>query len=255
MFAEQRHQAIIQKINREKSIKASDLMELFGVSFETVRRDLEHLEKAGYLKRVHGGAILKEWDYREEIPMTVREKVHVDGKNELSEIAARYVTEGQSIALDVSTTNTQFVKALKKKIERLTVITNSLPIANELVHMPGYTIILIGGVIRNEEQGMIGDLAEEFASRFHADLFFMSMSGVTLAEGITDYGLGEVQMKKIMLRNAKRTIALADSSKFEAVSLIKVCGCAEVERFVTDSNIDPAIVDKYKKHGVEIVCN
>ncbi|PYI53603.1 DeoR/GlpR family DNA-binding transcription regulator [Paenibacillus flagellatus] len=253
MFAQQRHQAIVQKLEREKSVKASELIELFGVSFETIRRDLEHLEAQGALKRVHGGAISNELDYSREIPLPVRETAFRKEKSELAEIASRYVSEGQSIAMDVSTTNTEFAKLLKTKFERLTVITNSLPIANVLVDMPHYTIVLIGGVIRNAEQSVIGDLAEQFAARFHPDLFFMSMSGVTIAEGITDFGIGEIQVKKTMLRNAKRTIALADSSKFDCVSLTKICGAGEVERFVTDPGIDRAIVERYARHGIEIV--
>lgn len=253
MFVQQRHELIINKLNKDKSIRASELMESFGVSFETIRRDLEFLESEGYLRRVHGGAILKEPDYSKEIPLPIRESIYVEEKTELAGIATRYVTEGMSIALDVSTTNLQIVKALKAKFDRLTIITNSLPIVNELVSMPRYTLIMIGGVIRHEEQSIIGDLAEEFASRFHADLFFMSMSGVTLEEGITDNAIGEVQVKKIMHANAKSTIVLTDSSKFDQVSLLKVCSCTEVERFVTDSKIDRRIVDKYKASGIEIV--
>lgn len=253
MFAQERHRAIVQKLESEKSVKASELMELFGVSFETIRRDLEFLEAEGLLKRVHGGAMSKRMDYSREIPLTVRETAFRKEKAELAEIACRYVSEGQSIALDVSTTNTEFAHLLKSKFEKLTVITNSLPIANCLVSMPHYTIVLIGGVMHNAEQSIIGDLAEQFAARFHPDVFFMSMSGVTLAEGITDYGLGEIQVKKTMLKSAKRTIALADSSKFDCVSLTKICGCRDVERFVTDSGIDREIVERYKRSGVEIV--
>lgn len=253
MFAQQRHQAIIQKIHKEQSVTVSDLIDMFGVSFETVRRDLEFLEKEGFLKRVHGGAILTEIDYKKEQPLAFRETKFMEEKRQLVELATRYVSEGQSLALDVSTTNTELAKALKQKFERLTIITNSLPIANELIDMPNYTIILTGGVIRNEERGMVGDLAEQFVSQFHADLFFMSVSGVSLAEGITDYGIGEVQLKKRMHRNAQRTIVLADSSKFEVVSLLKVCGLDEVERFVTDPLIDTDIVARYQREGFDIV--
>ncbi|WP_152397204.1 DeoR/GlpR family DNA-binding transcription regulator [Paenibacillus guangzhouensis] len=252
MFVEERHQAILQKLQQEKSVRASDLIQIFQVSFETIRRDLEFLESEGVLRRVHGGAILTEMDYSREIPRTLRENTYLEEKNELAEIAASFVEEGQSIALDVSTTNNHFAQVLKRKFDRLTIITNSLPIAHDLMSKPNYTIILIGGVIRNSEQGTIGDLAQEFASRFHADLFFMSMSGVTLTEGITDYGIAEIQIKKIMHQNAKRTFALADSSKFDAVSLIKVCGATEVERFITDSHVSEEIVQKYKEHGIEI---
>lgn len=253
MFVQQRHQLIIEMLNRDKSIRASELIEMFGVSFETIRRDLEYLENEGYLRRVHGGAILKEPDYSREIPLPIRESIYSEEKMEIAQIATRFVTEGMSIALDVSTTNTHIARALKSKFNRLTIITNSLSIVNELITMPDYTLIMIGGVIRNEEQSIIGDLAEEFASRFHADLFFMSISGVTLEQGVTDNAIGEVQVKKMMLVNAKRTIALADSSKYDQISLIKVCGCSEVERFVADSKIDRDLVEKYKDNGIEII--
>nr|WP_306220319.1 DeoR/GlpR family DNA-binding transcription regulator [Cohnella sp. WQ 127256] len=185
--------------------------------------------------------------------MPIRESIFVEEKTELSQNASRYVTEGMSIALDASTTNTQLARMFKSKFKRLTIITNSLPIMNELVDRPGYTLIMIGGILRQEEQSIIGDLAEEFTSRFHADLFFMSMSGVTIEDGITDNAIGEVQVKKIMHANAKQTIVLGDSSKFNQVSLIKVCACAQVDRFVTDSKIDRALVEKYKASGIEIV--
>lgn len=253
MFAQQRHQAIVDKLARDRSVRASELMELFGVSFETIRRDLEHLENEGCLQRVHGGAIAKELDYSSEIPLPIRESIYREEKSELAHIAARYVSEGMSIALDASTTNLVLAKVLKTKFKRLTVLTNSLSIVQELISVPEYTLVLIGGVIRQQEQSVVGDLAEEFASRFHADLFFMSLSGVTLAEGITDNGMGEVQVKKIMFANAKRTIALGDSSKFGQLSLIKVCACSEVERFVTDSRIDRELAEQFRQSGLELV--
>lgn len=254
MFAQQRHQAILEKIQEEKAIKASDLMELFGVSFETVRRDLELLEKAGRLRRVHGGAVLTQLDYTKELPLNMREGAYVEEKREVARLAARYVKEGMSIAMDASTTNHQLARLLKGQISRLTVITNSLAIAQELTDMPGYRIILPGGVLHNEEQSIIGELAEQFTAMFHADLFFMSISGATLDEGITDYGIGEVQVKKVMLKNAKRTIALADSSKFGAVSLLKVCGADEVECLITDSGVDPEFVEAFRQRGIEVIC-
>ncbi|MNC65845.1 Glucitol operon repressor [compost metagenome] len=82
----------------------------------------------------------------------------------------------------------------------------------------------------------------------------MSISGATLEEGITDYGIGEVQVKKVMQKNAKRTIALADSSKLGAVSLLKVCGAEEVECFITDSAVDPEFVEAFRQRGIEIIC-
>ncbi|THF84481.1 DeoR/GlpR family DNA-binding transcription regulator [Cohnella fermenti] len=255
MLARERHNKIIQMLHRQQFIKANDLMKAFGVSFETIRRDLDHLEKENYLRRVHGGATLPENDYRIELPFTIREHKLKEEKRELALTASRFVTEGQSLILDVSTTNTEFAKVLCEKFERLTVMTNSFVIANLLMNKPLFTIIFVGGVVRNSEQSIVGDFAEAFVAQFHADTFFMSTSGISLEEGLTDYGIGEIQLKVKMLHRSKRVIALADSSKFEVVSLHPVCSLREIDKIVTDSKVSPEIVRLYKARGTEIVCS
>ncbi|MFC5701591.1 DeoR/GlpR family DNA-binding transcription regulator [Cohnella faecalis] len=253
MLAHERHNKILHMLHQNQFVKANELMGLFGVSFETVRRDLEHLEKEGYLKRVHGGATLPANDYRVELPFTVRELKLIKEKRELAQTAARFVEEGQSLFLDVSTTNTEFAKVLSERFERLTVLTNSFPIANLLMSKKGFTIIFVGGTVRNSEQSVVGDIAEAFVSQFHADTFFMSISGISLKDGVTDYGIGEIQLKKKMLLRSKKVIVLADSSKFEVVSLSPVCSLKEIDKVVTDSNVAPDLVRSYKEHGIQIV--
>lgn len=253
MLAHERHSAILQMLQEQQVVKTSGLMRMFDVSFETIRRDLEKLESQGYLKRVHGGAALPAMDYRQELPFTVREMKHVNEKRELARTAAQFVTEGQSLFLDVSTTNTEFARVLMNRFERLTVLTNSFPIATLLMAKPGFTILFIGGAVRNAEQCVVGDIAESFVAQFHADTFFMSVSGISLTEGLTDYGIGEIQLKKKMLERSKRVIVLADSSKFGAVSLSHVCGCREVDKIVTDSGVDADIAQAFREEGVDVV--
>ncbi|WP_256761973.1 DeoR/GlpR family DNA-binding transcription regulator [Cohnella sp. WQ 127256] len=253
MLAHVRHDAIIQKLNTEKSVKVSELMELFKVSFETIRRDLEYLEKEGHLQRVHGGAkLIESYDNNQELSFTVRELKYRDEKRELAMLATEWVSNGQSLILDVSTTNTTFAQVLKEKFDQLTILTNSFPIANELMEKPGFTVIFIGGVVRNQERCTIGDFAESFILQFNADLFFMSVSGISIEQGITDYGIGEVLLKKKMMGCAKETIVLADSSKFEVVSLLNVCPNEKVSRFVTDSRISSDIVKQYRDQGISL---
>lgn len=253
MFAHERQHAILQKIKKEKNVKVSELLDMFQVSFETMRRDLDFLEKQGVIKRFHGGAAWLEDDYRQELPLAVRELKHTDEKHALAEKAATLVSEGQSIFLDVSTTNTEFAKVLKTRFQRLTVLTNSFPIAELLMSKPDFTIIFVGGVVRNQEKCVVGDLAEAFVSQFRTDLFFMSASGVSLENGVTDYGAGEVQLKKKVLAFAGKTIVLADSSKIDAVSLLHICGLDSIGVIVTDPDIDTQIARKYTDSGIEIV--
>ncbi|PLR87803.1 DeoR/GlpR transcriptional regulator [Bacillus canaveralius] len=252
MLVHDRHEKIIELLGKNKSLKVSSVTSMFGVSTETVRRDLEYLEKEGYLRRVRGGAVLDDVNSK-EMNFTFRETKNIDEKREIAEIAKRYVSEGQSIALDVSTTNTEFAKALKGEFQRLTVLTNSLVIANELAEMPHYTIIMPGGVLRNEELCMVGHMAGEFFKGFHIDTFFMSISGISLTEGLTDYGIGEYQVKMKMLESSRNCIVLADSSKFDVASLLKVCHFDRIDRIISDSKLTNKIFQKYAKEGIEIV--
>ncbi len=242
----------MQLLHEMQSVKTADLIARFGVSFETVRRDLEYLEQEGFLKRVHGGATLPAADYQKELPFTVREMKRIQEKRELAQVAIRFVEEGQSLFLDVSTTNTEFAKGLMTRFDRLTILTNSFQIASLLMAKPQFTIVFIGGVVRNSERCVVGDFAEAFVSQFHADLFFMSVSGISLKEGLTDYGISEIQLKKKMLERAQKVIVLADSSKFNAVSLTPVCGLDKVDRIVTDSGVDRAVLERYKEAGIII---
>lgn len=252
MLAQDRYKQISQILDEENSVKTSRLMKLFDVSLETVRRDLEHMEAEGHLRRVHGGAVLERIDGR-QTTWRAREGTFSAQKRELAEIACRYIREGQSVALDVSTTNNVLAELLRERFRRLTVLTNSLPILNILSEAPEFTVIVPGGVFRAEEGSFIGDMTEEYIARFHIDTTFLSASGISLREGITDYGFGEVAVKKAMMRIAQEAVVLADSSKFDTVSLLKVCPIEEVGMIITDSGLKDTILKKYTDQGVEVV--
>lgn len=251
MLAQDRYKKIMEILENDNSVKVSALIKLFNVSIETVRRDLEHLEGEGYLKRVHGGAVLEKIGSIEN-SFNSREREYQEQKLQIGEIASRFIKEGQSIAMDVSTTNYEIAKVLKKKYNKLNILTNSISIAMELSDMENYTIILSGGILRKFEYSLIGELAENNMSNFHVDTAFISMSGISLREGLTDYGFGEVRVKKTMMQAAQEVIVVADSSKFDTVSLLKVCDFSDINMIITDSNLKPVILDKYLKNGVSI---
>lgn len=252
MLAEERYQQILEILKENNSVKVSVLTKKFGVSVETVRRDLEYMENEGILKRVHGGAVLDKIDCVQQ-SLPAREKENIAKKHEIGEIASCFIREGQSLAMDASTTNHEVAKVLKARFKKLTVLTNYLPIINELQGMTNYTILIPGGILRNEEQSIIGDMAEENIEKFHVDTAFVSISGISLRNGLTDYGFGEVKVKKKLMEISQETMVLADSSKFDVVSLMKVCGLSDVDRIITDSGLNASILDQYRKSGVEVV--
>ena len=252
MLAQDRYKKISEILEKDNSVKVSVLTDLFGVSVETVRRDLEYMEGEGLLKRVHGGAVLEKINGTQST-FAIRESEYREQKAEIGEIAYRYVKEGQSIAMDASTTNYEVAKVLKQKFKRLTILTNSVSIINELLDMENYTIILPGGILRKDEMSLIGDMAEENLDSFHVDTAFISMSGISLREGLTDYDFGEVSMKKKMMKIAQEIVVLANSSKFDVVSLLKVCNFNDVNMIITDSGLKENMLEKYRKSGVEVI--
>jgi DeoR/GlpR family transcriptional regulator of sugar metabolism len=131
--------------------------------------------------------------------LPVREKENAELKHEIGEIVSSFIKEGQSIALDASTTNHEVIKVLKTKFKKLTILTNYLPIINELQDMEKYTVIITGGILHNEEQSIVGGLSEESIGKLHVDIALISITGISLHNGMTDYGFDEVRVKKKMM--------------------------------------------------------
>lgn len=255
MLAQERYDKIIDLLNKNGSVKVAKLTKLFNVSVETIRRDLDHLEKIGYLKRVYGGAVSERF-YNNQTSFDNRKKEHISEKVELAEIAASVIKEGQSLALDSSTTNLELVKILKKKFKKLTILTNSLSIVNELADMDDYVIILIGGLFKSKEYSFVGNILENKIDKLHVDTAFISVSGISIYEGLTDYDYDGIQIQKQFIKISQKVIILADSSKFDSVCLLKLADFEDINMIITDSDLNQNIKEKYfKKGGLEIINN
>lgn len=254
MLAEERYQKIIDILNIENSVRVSNLVKIFNVSTETIRRDLEFLEKQGFLRRVYGGAVLTKLS-TSKMGFVDREKEHMKEKKEIAEIAMKYVQEGQSLALDYGTTTLEVAKALKNNFEVLTILTNSLIIASEFSSMPKYNIIVSGGILKCEEISLFGEMAQNSISRFHVDTAFISATGISLKEGLTDYILEGIDIQKKMMDISDEVIVLASSNKFDCISLAKICDIDRVNLIITDSGLNKNIYEKYSKRGVNIEYN
>ncbi|UUV16832.1 DeoR/GlpR family DNA-binding transcription regulator [Fusobacteria bacterium ZRK30] len=252
MLVEERKEKIIQILEKDGNIKVSHLTKLFNVSLQTIRRDLETLEADDIIKKVYGGAILNK-DKIQEIAHSTREKQSLMEKEEIAEIAVKLIEEGDSIALNDSTTNLAIAKKLKGKFKKLTIISNSLLIITELSSVEGFNVILPGGILNIKEQAFFGDITKKILDEFIIDKAFISVSGFSLRTGITDYPLEEVQIQKKLLEISQKSIILADSSKLESTSLIKVRDISDVDILVTDSNISSEIKNIYEKAGIGII--
>ena len=248
MLAHERYQLILDELEQHDIVKVAGLTKTFNVSTETIRRDLEHLEKEGTLKRVRGGAIPLPTNIK-QTNFVLREEQYQEEKQSIAQHVLQFVTEGQCIALDVSTTNTEIARMLATQFKHLTIITNSLTIAEEL-KSTNFTVILPGGVLRNSELCIVGDSAIQFINGFHIDLFFMSISGISLTEGLMDYGVGECEIKRAMYKNARQVYAVADHSKFNVTAMLRICPVDAINGIITDAHVQAETLKEFEEAGV-----
>ncbi|PFJ38243.1 DeoR/GlpR family DNA-binding transcription regulator [Bacillus thuringiensis] len=254
MLQEHRHQKIEAFLKQQKSVKAIELTSLLKVSIDTVRRDLEALEKKGTIKRVHGGAILKQNNNNVLNKLfNEREINNLEKKQEVATTAVELIEEGQAIALNGGTTTIELAKILIEKFQRLTIITNDIRILSILGVNKNFQVILSGGFFNPEEYTLYGKQCEEILSSFNIDIAFITVNGLSLENGLTDFRIHEVEVIKSILSRTKHKVVIADSSKFETSSYINICPLKEVDLFVTDGSIPSAIVEKYSQNNIRIL--
>lgn len=254
MLAFERYNKILELLNENKKVTTDELYKLFEVSSCTIRNDLNKLEKDGLLKKIHGGAILPD-NQDKNIDFNSRQNTNKSEKMSICKNALKYISNGQCILLDASSTSLTLAKHLNS-FERLTVITNSLYNALELKDNPLITVILTGGVVTKRSGSLEGLLGRNLISSINADVAFVSAHGFTLEEGLTDFNVYESELKKYMLKRAKKTIALLDYSKIGKISTASFASTNEIDLIITDDKADESLLDTYRKSNVNIeVCS
>lgn len=251
MLQDERYKIIIDHLKLHNIAKISELVQLTGVSIDTVRRDLEALESKYMLKRVHGGVILEENSVT-KYSFRNREIKNKAEKTELAAKVVEYIREGQSIALNSGTTNIEVAKKIAEHFETLTIITNSLKIVEMISHKSNFKIILPGGILNNEEGSLHGCQCEASLAQYNIDVAILAVNAVSLEKGIMDFRFEEMNIIKAMMNSAGKSILAVDSSKLESVSLINVCSLKNIDMIITDSKVNSGILDKYRDNGILI---
>ena len=246
----ERRSQIVELINKNGMIKNAELMDRFGISIETVRRDLEYLERQGYLERVYGGAVQKTF-LGAEPEYTNREKEHYQEKNAIAAEAARLVQPNDAVFLDLGTTVLTLAQHLKTG-KRMTVFTNALRTAITLIEVPECEVILPGGQLRPQELSVSGFPAELNMQQFNIDKAFIGVAGIT-ERGITDFHIGEANLRRQVIKNARQVIVLADYSKIGVRAMNNVCPLQDVDILITDEKAPEELLRKFEKNGVRVI--
>ena len=251
MLTLERRNIIIQKLSTEGKVIVSSLSREFGVTEETIRRDIEKLEKEGLATKTYGGAIttLKQ---NKDLPYMVRKKSNVDLKQKIAKEVAMMIKDGDQIMLDASSTSLFVVREIKS-LSNITIITNSLEILLELGDKTGWTVLSTGGTLREGAYSLSGSSAERMIRDHHVDLAICSAKGLDMNMGITESNEKDAEMKKAIFNAANTRILAMDNTKFDSISFIKVCDINDVNMIVTDKNPGPAWEKRIKDNGVDLV--
>ena len=234
MLAIERRSMILNQLKNDKVVLVSDMSAKFGVSEETIRRDMEKLEQEGYATRTYGGAIYNE-DSR-ELPYEVRKRTNVAAKEKIAAEVAKMIKDGDYVMLDESTTSMYVARALKPR-RNITLITNSIEIVLELAgDVQGWNIHCTGGLLKPYALAFTGHRAESVISAYHVNFAILSCEGLDIDAGYTDSREDNAMMKRAMINSAKKVILVADSGKFGKTSFISVGKLSELDTLVTEKH-------------------
>ncbi|HUO60656.1 MAG TPA: DeoR/GlpR family DNA-binding transcription regulator [Candidatus Acidoferrales bacterium] len=246
LLNEERLRAIADVVKNNGRALVRDLAVHFGTAEITIRRDLDVLCKRGVLKRIHGGALRVESDFN----VSEREMRNASEKHAIAEAAAAMVKEGQSIVLGAGSTTTAIARELRERTN-LTVITNGIRIAQELVNSD-LDVIVTGGTMRKNSYSLVGPLAEQVISHLKADIFFMGVDGIDTHVGLFMQNLLGAQLARVMAQMATRTVVVCDSSKFGKKSLTTIIPIHDVHAVITDRKVPRHEVEALRTAGVEV---
>lgn len=249
MYPVERQQKIVEIVRTQQVVKHSELTEMLQISMETLRRDIQVLVKQGLVEKFYGGIKEVEQPLTETI-IEQRMVSQLDEKVTIAKACAALIQEGDCIFLDSGSSTYQIAKFIHN-MKNLTVITNSLPVAMELLHTP-IELILLGGKVRHSEKSIV---AYDFLLQYdllNISKAFICTSGISLKNGLSDFSLEEVVTRRNIVNIAQAVYVVADHTKFERDVAVKICPLSDVNYIITDANLKDDIYKRYQDAGVNI---
>jgi len=224
---------LLDVVRDRGSVTVEQLAEMLGVTLQTVRRDVQRLAEAGLLTRFHGGVRVPSSTV-ENIAHTQRENLNAEGKARIARAVARQVPNDCSLILNIGTTTEAIAKALLHHTG-LRVITNNLNVAAILSSNPACEVIVVGGVVRARDRGIVGEAAVDFIRQFKVDIALIGISGIEADGTLRDYDYREVKVAQTIIEHAREVWLAADSSKFNRPAMVELAKLAQVDRLFTDA--------------------
>lgn len=253
MYAEERQQAMAALIAQKGRMSVADLSDLYGVTTETVRRDLAALDRLGVIRRVHGGAVPASALTAIEVGTAEREHSRSGEKDRIGKAAVDQLPPvGGSILLDAGTTTARVAAHLPADMD-LVIVTNSIPVASRVGGLGGSRLHLLGGRVRGITQAVVGDDALRTLASMRIDVAFVGTNGLSLSHGLSTPDSDEAAIKRAMVTSAHRVVVVADSSKVGREDLISFAPIDRVDVLITDSALRESDRAELLAHDVEVV--
>jgi DeoR family fructose operon transcriptional repressor len=248
MFPAERRRKMLTIVQQRGTVKIAELSEMFDVSEMTIHRDLSKLQATGLLEKSYGGVVATH-SLTVEPDFAARSKTAVEEKADIGRAAAEFVSDGDCILVDASTTCLAMVRHLKSR-KRLTVFTTGLYPAVELASADDVTVHVSGGVLSRETLSFVGPHTNEFLDRIHVDKCFIGTNSVDVNSGLTDPYLLEAEVKRSSVAIADQVFLLADHSKFGRISMIQSVALPHVDLIITDGRQPNTYLSKLSEAGV-----
>ncbi len=245
----ERQERILARLRSDATVRIAWLAEEFGVSTETVRRDLDELYRQGVINRTYGGAAHK--SLTQEPGIQERGQRNVGERKRIAAFAARLIEPGEALMIDCGSTTRHFARELAGRASRLTVVTNCLPVASLLAEAPGVRVIVCPGDYSSREAGVYGAETIEFLKRFRVDRAVIGAGGLT-CEGPTDADSQGCWVKRTMIAQAGEAVLLVDSSKFRLNQFETVSPLGALHRIVSDARPDATLLRCIERAGVRL---
>ena len=251
LLAEPRRMKILEWLQEEGSARVRDLSTAFAVSEATIRQDLERLDTEGHITREHGGAYLRSVPQQVR-SMSLQHVQNMDIKQKIGMAAAALVSDHDTLIIDSGTTTTQFAENLRTRND-LNIITNALNIALILGAIPTNTVHMPAGQFKAPTLSLSGEKSADFFVGIYAEKLFLATAGISFEAGLTYPALGDIYVKRAMVKAASKVYLLADSTKIGRVSFSALGGVEMVHTLITDDGISDADRAEFERRGVSVI--
>lgn len=248
-----RQAEILEIAERDGKVTVDGLAERFGVTLQTIRRDLTELDQAGHLSRVHGGAMppLGSGSGTSNVAYADRRALQTEAKARIAQACAAAIPNDCSVFLNIGT-STEAVAERLRTHENLLVVTNNLNVANILSGSPGIEIFVTGGTLRRADGGLIGQLAVDAINKFKFDYAVIGCSALDIDGDVLDFDVQEVGVSQAIIARSRTTYLVADHAKFDRNAPARICSLSDVTGVFTDSALEDTLAARCAAWGVTV---